>query len=250
MTAPALWRPEPAFDAAALDGLESALATRLSDIAARFPGAALASSLSAEDMVLLAAIARAGLPIAVFVIDTGRLHAETLALLDAARRHYGIAIEVFTPDPAAVAHYEAEHGRDAFYESPALRQQCCGIRKVEPLARALAGRPAWLTGQRRAQDPGRAALAFEEFDTRHATPKFNPLADWPDAAVWAAVERHAVLVNALHGRGYPSIGCAPCTRAIRAHEDLRAGRWWWEAAANKECGLHVHAPVATQGSTA
>lgn len=249
MNAPALWQIDAAFDPAALSTLEAALDGRLAAIAAAHPGAALASSLSAEDQVLTAAIARAALPLAVFVIDTGRLNPETLALLAQARAFCGRPIEVFAPQAAAVADYQATHGRDAFYQSAALRQQCCGIRKLEPLGRALAGRPAWLTGQRRAQDPGRSGLPFEEFDARHGCPKFNPLADWPDAAVWAAVARHGVPVNALHARGYPSIGCAPCTRPIRAQEDIRAGRWWWESAAHKECGLHVHAPAATEGST-
>ena len=254
MNAPALWRPDGHYDPAALDALEVALADRLGAIAERHPEAVLASSLSAEDLVLQAAIVRAGLPIAVFVIDTGRLHAETLALFELAEARYGRRIEVFRPQPQAVEDYVARHGRDAFTQSPALRQACCAVRKVEPLARALAGRPAWLTGQRRAQDAGCAQLPFEQFDARHGLPKFNPLADWPDAAVWAAVARHDVPVNALHGRGYPSIGCEPCTRPIRAHEDLRAGRWWWETAANKECGLHVHAPssqdAAPEGSLA
>lgn len=246
----ALWQRDAAFDAQQLGALEAALDARLATIAARHPGAVLASSLSAEDMVLLEAIARGNLDIGVFVIDTGRLHAETLALLEAARARYGRVIEVFAPDAQAVAGYVATHGRDAFYDSPALRQRCCGMRKVEPLARALAGRPAWLTGQRRAQDAGRASLPFEEDDVRHGCPKFNPLADWPDAAVWAQVARREIPVNALHARGYPSIGCEPCTRAIRAHEDIRAGRWWWEGAQHKECGLHVAAPAVPQGSTA
>jgi phosphoadenosine phosphosulfate reductase len=250
MNAPMLWRPDAAFDAAALDALEAALDERLAAIAARFPRAVLASSLSAEDMVLLEAIARGGLTIDVFVIDTGRLHPETLALLNAAQRRYGRVIEVFAPDAQSVADYVSAHGADAFYGSPALRQSCCGTRKVEPLARALAGHPAWLTGQRRAQDAGRAALPFEEHDARHGIAKFNPLADWPDAAVWAQVARRAIPVNALHARGYPSIGCAPCTRPIRAHEDIRAGRWWWEGADHKECGLHVAAPARTPESLA
>jgi phosphoadenosine phosphosulfate reductase len=246
----ALWQADARFDPLALATFEAALDERLGAIAARHPGAVLASSLSAEDMVLLEAIARGNLALGVFVIDTGRLHPDTLALLEAARARYGCVIEVFAPDAQAVAAYVVEHGRDAFYQSPALRQRCCAIRKVEPLARALAGRPAWLTGQRRAQDAGRAALPFEEQDARHGCPKFNPLADWPDAAVWAQVARRAIPVNTLHARGYPSIGCEPCTRAIRAHEDIRAGRWWWEGAEHRECGLHVAAPAPTPASLA
>lgn len=246
----ALWQADATLDPRELALLEAALDARLATIAAHHPGAVLASSLSAEDMVLLDAIARGNLAIDVFVIDTGRLHAETLALLDAARARYGRAIEVVAPRAEAVADFVAAHGRDAFYESPALRQLCCGIRKVEPLARALAGRPAWLTGQRRAQDAGRTALRFEENDARHGLPKFNPLADWADAAVWAQVRHREIPVNALHSRGYPSIGCEPCTRAIRAHEDIRAGRWWWESTGHKECGLHVATPAPSPVSLA
>ncbi len=244
----ALWQADPAFDPARLDRLESELRQRLVDIAAAHPRVALASSLSAEDMLVLDAIRRAEVPIGAFVIDTGRLHAETLDLLALAGQRYG-GIEVFRPRADAVSDYVVRHGCNAFYDSTDLRRACCAMRKVEPLARALEGRDAWITGQRRVQDAGRAGLRFEEFDSRHGLPKFNPLADWPDAAVWACVERRGIPVNALHGRGYPSIGCEPCTRAVRAHEDIRAGRWWWEDGQHKECGLHpaAVAPVTESG---
>lgn len=235
-----LWLPETRFDPMALGQLESALAGRLSGVAERHPGAALASSLSAEDMVITEAIVRLQLPIAVFVIDTGRLHAETLELLSQIQALWGIEIEVWRPRGEAVADYVIRHGRDAFYESRDLRVACCQLRKVEPLARALEGRGAWISGQRRAQDAGRAALRLEEFDSRHGLSKFNPLADWPDGAVWAVASRRSIPLNPLHLRGYPSLGCAPCTRAVRTNEDLRAGRWWWETGSNKECGLHLH----------
>ena len=136
-----------------------------------------------------------------------------------------------------------------FYDSVALRQRCCTIRKVEPLERALAGRDAWITGQRRAHGPERARLAAHEFDAARGIAKFNPLAAWPDAAVWHYARQFALPVNALYARGYASIGCAPCSRAIRAGEDPRAGRWWWEDAASKECGLHVHAPDQATATT-
>jgi len=214
------------------------LEAELTGIGRRFRRAALASSLSAEDMVIGHAIATVGAPIDVFVIDTGRLHAETLAVLGELQRGT-LKVEVFRPDPAAVADYVAGHGLNAFYESVELRQRCCHIRKVEPLQRALAGRDAWITGQRRAHSPGRSALAIEERDAERGIVKFNPLAAWSDEDVWEYVQAHGVTVNALHARGYPSIGCEPCTRAIRPGEDPRAGRWWWERRSTKECGLHV-----------
>ena len=225
-----------------------ALAARLRRIAATHARPALASSLGAEDMVLLDAIAQADLPIAVFVIDTGRLHDETLQLLETARTRYGRAIEVFRPLAPAVEAYVRDHGLNGFYDGVAERHLCCGIRKVEPLARALAGRDAWLTGQRRAQGPERATLRFEETDIDRGIAKYNPLADWSDEALWGYVKRFDVPVNALHARGYPSIGCEPCTRAVKPGEDARAGRWWWERGTAKECGLHLPAIVVEHGS--
>ena len=138
-----------------------------------------------------------------------------------------------------MARYVKEHGLNAFYESVDLRKRCCHIRKVEPLARALTGRDAWITGLRRSQSVTRTDLPLREHDTVHGIPKFNPLADWSEAEVWACIRARAVPYNALHDRGYPSIGCEPCTRAIRPGEDVRAGRWWWESSNAKECGLHV-----------
>jgi phosphoadenosine phosphosulfate reductase len=221
------------------DCLERELHAQITAIGRGYRRAALASSLSAEDMVLTHAIAATNAPIDVFVIDTGRLHAETLDLLERARRLYALEVQVLAPDRAAVDAYVAAHGDNAFYESVELRSRCCHIRKVEPLERALAGRDAWLTGQRRAHSSARANLAATEFDAARGIAKFNPLAHWSDADVWRYVERHRVPVNPLHARGYPSIGCEPCTRAVKPGEDPRAGRWWWEQGTKKECGLHV-----------
>ena len=215
------------------------LTARLEAIVADFPNAALASSLGAEDMVVTDAILSAGLPIAIFTLETGRLHRETLDLLERVRSHYGHEIEAFGPDPDAMTRYVKEQGLNAFYESVDLRKRCCHIRKVEPLARALAGRDAWITGLRREQSVTRTDLPLHEHDSVHGIPKFNPLADWSEAEVWACIRARAVPYNALHDRGYPSIGCEPCTRAIRPGEDVRAGRWWWESSNAKECGLHV-----------
>jgi phosphoadenosine phosphosulfate reductase len=215
------------------------LESALRDINARYPRAALASSLSVEDMVITDAIARLHLPIAVFTLDTGRLHKETLGLIDRVQEQYGLVIKVFHPVTEQVLHYVSKHGANAFYESVELRKRCCGIRKVEPLNRALKDRDAWITGQRRAQSVTRDALALEEHDADRGIAKFNPLAAWTDAQVADYVKQHNVPVNPLHARGYPSIGCEPCTRAIKPGEDPRAGRWWWESADSKECGLHL-----------
>lgn len=212
--------------------------TLLERIAVRHAPAVFASSLGAEDMVLTDLVARHGLPIAIFTLDTGRLPAETHELIDRVREHYSLPIEVYCPDARALEAYALVHGVNGFYRSRELRERCCAIRKAAPLARALAKRGAWITGQRRAQSVTRRNLAVEEFDTVHDLPKFNPLADWTELEVWAYIRANDVPTNALHGRGYPSIGCAPCTRAIQPGEDIRAGRWWWEHPEHRECGLN------------
>ena len=210
----------------------------LQAIASKHQRAALASSLSAEDMVVTDVIARLELPIDVFTLNTGRLHAETLALIPEARERYGIDIAIYRPEDAAVAAYVAAHGTDGFYEGVTQRKLCCQIRKVEPLNRALAGRDAWITGQRREQALTRAALPEFEQDSERRMAKYNPLSDWSWTDVLAYAERFAIPLSALYARGYVSIGCEPCTKAIRAGEDPRNGRWWWENQDSKECGLH------------
>jgi phosphoadenosine phosphosulfate reductase len=217
----------------------NALEKSLRAIAGGFSPAVLAHSLQAEDMVLTDVIARARLPIEIFVLDTGRLHGDSLLLIDRIRRRYGLDVQVYAPDQGAVADYVRSHGRDAFYGSVELRKRCCEIRKVEPLARALAGKRAWITGQRRAQAASRAELAEREFDAAHALEKFNPLAAWTESEVWRYLRAERVPYNRLYDQGYRSIGCAPCTRPVVAGEDVRAGRWWWEEAGQKECGLHI-----------
>ena len=212
---------------------------RLADIRLRYPDAALASSLAAEDMVLTHALYAGGSDLEVFTLDTGRLHAETLGVLEAVRERYGREVTVCRPDAEAVDRHVAEHGAYAFYESVDLRRACCQIRKVEPLKRALAGRGAWITGQRRAQSTTRGELPLEEADETFGLYKFNPLAEWSEEDVWAVIRALDIPYNPLHDQGYPSIGCEPCTRAIRPGEDLRAGRWWWESSDSKECGLHA-----------
>jgi phosphoadenosine phosphosulfate reductase len=211
----------------------------LERIARDFTPAVFASSLAAEDMVLTDLILKAGLPIGIFSLETGRLHKETLAVLDQVKATYGYEIELFRPLPEAVDAYVARNGLNAFYNSIEMRRACCGIRKVEPLGRALAGKRAWVTGQRRAQSTTRAELNVQEDDPAHGMVKFNPLADWSEQDVWDYIRANNVPYNALHDSGFPSIGCEPCTRAVQPGEDVRAGRWWWENPDSKECGLHM-----------
>ncbi|PPA76799.1 phosphoadenylyl-sulfate reductase [Achromobacter spanius] len=229
----------PSIQDAALAQRWQALVRRLADIQQRYPDAALASSLAAEDMLLTHALYDSGLDLEVFTLDTGRLHAETLGVLDAVRARYGRDVTVYRPVAAAVEQHVAQHGAYAFYESVDLRKACCQIRKVEPLRRALAGRSAWITGQRRQQSTTRGELPLQEQDPVFGLTKFNPLAEWSEDDVWAVIRALDVPYNPLHDQGYPSIGCEPCTRAIRPGEDVRAGRWWWESSDSKECGLHA-----------
>jgi len=211
----------------------------LERVARDFSPAVFASSLAAEDMVLTDLILRARLPITIFSLETGRLHKETLAMIERVREHYGYEIKLYKPETAAIDTYVQQNGLNAFYDSVEMRKECCRIRKVEPLKRALAGNKAWITGQRRAQSTTRAELAVQEDDAAHGMQKFNPLVDWSEQDVWDYIHANKVPYNPLHDKGYPSIGCEPCTRAIQPGEDIRAGRWWWENADNKECGLHV-----------
>lgn len=200
-------------------------------------GLVQSTSLGVEDMVLTDLIARHQLPIALATLDTGRLHPETLELLPRIQARYGLQVEVFAPPQEQVLHFVREHGEDPMYRSVALRKACCGVRKLEPLGRMLAGRSAWITGLRREQSANRADVPVREDDGQGRT-KINPLADWSWADVWHYVQQQVVPYNPLHDQFMPSIGCAPCTRAIAVGEDFRAGRWWWEDSA-KECGLHA-----------
>jgi phosphoadenosine phosphosulfate reductase len=222
-----------------LTSLIDATEQTLTRIAAQFSPAVFASSLAAEDMVLTDMILKAKLPIGIFSLETGRLHQETLAVLDKVKARYDHDITLYRPQPEAVAAYVEQHGLNAFYNSVEMRRECCRIRKVEPLGRALAGNKAWITGQRRAQSTTRAELHVQEDDAAHAMTKFNPLADWSEQDVWDYIRANDVPYNALHDQGYPSIGCEPCTRAVQPGEDVRAGRWWWENPDSKECGLHM-----------
>ncbi len=216
----------------------------LAQIASAYAPAILTTSFGAEDMVLFDLIAnkKYGDPlkaIAIATLDTGRLPEETYQVWQQSVERYGRKVEPYFPEAQAVEQYVRINGINAFYESVAQRKDCCHMRKVEPLKRALAGKKGWITGLRRAQAVTRKDLPVSEYDTDYGLEKFNPLADWSEEDVWNYIRANEVPYNALHDKGYPSIGCAPCTRAIQPGEDVRAGRWWWENADSKECGLHV-----------
>ncbi len=206
-----------------------------------------ATSLGAEDMVVTDLIARHRIPIAIGTLETGMLHDETVALIGRIESRYGLPVEVYRPVTESAVRFVDRHGDKAMYESIDLRKACCAIRKLEPLGRLLDGRDAWVTGMRREQSADRGSASFVETDDKGRT-KFNPLADWSWADVWHCISSNEVPYNPLHDAFMPSIGCAPCTRAIAVGEDFRAGRWWWEAEGAKECGLHVHADA--QGADA
>lgn len=201
--------------------------------------ATFACSFGLEDMVIYDLIHAAGLDIEIFTLDTGRLHEETYALMERARARYPRPLRVLFPEREAVETLVAAQGLNGFYGSIEARKRCCGVRKVEPLRRALAGKKVWITGLRREQSVTRADMHVLARDEGNGLMKLNPLLDWSEADVQAYVVAHDVPVNALHARGFPSIGCAPCTRAVQPGEDARAGRWWWEQPESKECGLHL-----------
>jgi phosphoadenosine phosphosulfate reductase len=204
-----------------------------------FNAITFANSYGAEDMVLTDIIAKEQLAIEIFSLDTGRLPAETYTLMGEVEKTYETKPIVFFPKNDAVEDYVRTKGINAFYESIELRKACCHMRKVEPLKRALTGKQAWVTGMRAEQAATRTSLPTREFDAGNQLEKFNPLSDWTEQEIWAYIRIFNVPYNALHDQFYPSIGCAPCTRAVAMGEDVRAGRWWWEDPNSKECGLHV-----------
>jgi len=204
------------------------------------PRIALATSLQAEEMVILDIAWKTNPGVRVFTLDTGRLHEETYMIMEQIREKYGISVESYFPQRQAVEALERERGFYSFRRSVEERKYCCGIRKVEPLGRAVNGLDAWITGLRREQAVTRGMVGKVEADESHGgIIKVNPLADWSGEQVWDYIRAHDIPYNALHDVGFPSIGCAPCTRAIKPGEDIRAGRWWWEMPESKECGLHV-----------
>jgi len=201
-------------------------------------GLKLASSFGAEDVVLIDMVSKVAPQIGVFTLDTGRLNDETYEVMERVRFRHGIEIETMSPEREAVERLAREKGFYSFRESVENRRECCQIRKVEPLRRALSGLKAWMTGLRRDQAVTRGDTQAVEWDEGNGLLKVNPLVEWSNDQVWGYIQAHNVPYNRLHDQGFPSIGCAPCTRAIQPGEDIRAGRWWWELPQYKECGLH------------
>ena len=200
---------------------------------------ALASSFGAEDVVLIDMLSKNGIKITVFTLDTGRLHEETYDVMEKVRKKYNIEIKSYFPDREQVEKLEREKGFYSFKESIANRKECCGIRKVEPLGRALSELDAWITGLRKDQVVTRTDIHKIEDDEANNVVKFNPLADWSEKQVWDYIKENDVPYNELHDKKFPSIGCSPCTRAVKEGEDFRAGRWWWEKPEKRECGIHI-----------
>jgi phosphoadenosine phosphosulfate reductase len=213
----------------------------LQQAAAEFSPVTQASSLGAEDVVITHLINHNALNIPVFVLETGALHRETLALLERTQAHAITPVKVYRPVTEKVIAFVKTHGQDAMYESLELRKACCQVRKLDPLAEALKGQRAWVTGLRREQSSNRAEVPLIDRadEATKGQIKLNPLANWTWGDVWHYIDLHKVDYNPLHDQFFPSIGCAPCTRAISLGEEFRAGRWWWEDEAAKECGLHA-----------
>lgn len=244
-----------AIDPAALDRSLAELPTleaRLTHIATVVPGRiTFSTSLGMEDQAVLHAVAAVGsAPFDIFTLDTGRHFGETLDTLEASVLRYGVPIRVLAPDAGALEALVARDGINGFRHSVENRKACCGVRKVAPLNRALAGATAWVTGLRREQSSARGTIPFAERDVTTGLIKLNPIADWSLAELETYIAAHTIPVNALHAQGFPSIGCQPCTRALRPGEDIRAGRWWWENEEGKECGLHKSPIAITTGMIA
>jgi phosphoadenosine phosphosulfate reductase len=211
----------------------------LHTILSEFPGkTAFSSSLGAEDQVITHMLSVLGAREGIFTLDTGRLFQETYELIDSTNKKYGISIRVMFPEKNEVEAMVSKHGINLFYESVENRKLCCNLRKIQPLKRALQGMEIWITGVRREQSITRFNTPMAEWDDQHNICKINPLREWTEDMVWKYIRDKDIPYNTLHDKGFPSIGCAPCTRAVQAGEDIRAGRWWWEQPENKECGLH------------
>lgn len=201
--------------------------------------AALSSSFGPEDQVLTDLMLKIDNNANIFTLDTGRLHPETYTVMDATNLKYGIKIDVLFPDTREVQKLYKQQGINGFYESVEKRKSCCSVRKIEPLKRALSELDIWITGIRSSQSITREDLELVEFDEVNKVIKVNPLLNWSEEEVWSYIKENNIPYNKLHDQGFPSIGCAPCTRAVEAGADIRSGRWWWEDPEQKECGLHV-----------
>lgn len=221
-----------------LESKAAAIRELLGEAVRRYGRLVYANSLGAEAMVLTDLIATDFPAIDMVSIDTGRLHEETYELLEKLQRRYGNRIRVIYPDTAELTDLVAKQGINGFYHSPEARVACCQVRKVLPFKRFVAGYPAWVTGVRREQSKTRSLGAPIEWDAQHGLYKVSPLLEWTEEHVWSYIRTRKIPYNVLHDRQYPSIGCAPCTRAVQPGEDSRAGRWWWENPEARECGLH------------
>ncbi len=241
MITPEFWSiPASTLTVAELAEKTATLKQRLLSIAEKFSDVRFATSLAAEDMVITDAIAQSKAKIVLFTLATGRLHQETVDMTKATEGRYGIAIAKAFPEESDVQAFIDQYGMNGFYDGEEAKKACCGARKIKPLNAALIGADAWLTGQRREQSTTREELNFEEHDEARGIAKFNPLFDWTEADIWAYIKQENVPIHPLHLKGYPSIGCEPCTRQVKKSEDIRAGRWWWLQSNSKECGLHVN----------
>ncbi|ABP34695.1 phosphoadenylyl-sulfate reductase [Polynucleobacter asymbioticus] len=241
MITPEFWSiPASNLTPAELAEKSATLKQRLQDISKRFSDVRFATSLAAEDMVVTDAISKAQAPIKLFTLATGRLHQETVDMVKTTEDHYGVAIEKVYPQESDVQAFIDQYGMNGFYDGEQPKKACCGARKIKPLNAALIGADAWITGQRREQSTTRTELNFEELDDARGIAKFNPLFDWTESDIWAYIKQENVPIHPLHLKGYPSIGCEPCTRQVKKGEDIRAGRWWWLQSDSKECGLHVN----------
>ena len=212
--------------------------SRLRAAVAEFENVCYASSLGAESMVLTDLIWGSVPQVEIFSIDTGRLYPETYDLIERVQRHYGRAIRMYYPDGGALEGWVGANGINGFRDGVDQRHGCCSVRKVEPFRRAVAGRGAWVTGIRRGQSPSRALAAPVEWDGEYGLHKVSPLLDWTEKEIWEYIRKKRLPYNSLHDSGFPSIGCAPCTRAVNPGDDARSGRWWWERGESRECGLH------------
>jgi phosphoadenosine phosphosulfate reductase len=211
---------------------------QLSAALTEFKNVCYANSLGPESMVLTDLIWGSGQEIEIFTVDTGRLYPETYDLIERMQQRYGRALRIYYPNAAELEGWVGANGVNGFRDGIDQRRGCCAIRKVEPFRRAVSGRGAWVTGIRRAQSAGRASAAPVAWDGEYGLYKVSPLLDWTEKEVWEYIRRKRLPYNSLHDKGFPSIGCAPCTRAVQPGDDQRSGRWWWERSESRECGLH------------
>lgn len=241
MITPEYWSiPSSTLTPAELTKKAAALKQRLLSITKKFSDVRFATSLAAEDMVITDAIAQSKAKIQLFTLATGRLHLETLDMTKTTEDHYDVSIAKMHPEESSVQAFIDQYGRNGFYDGEEAKKACCGARKIKPLNAALIGADAWLTGQRREQSTSRVELNFEEQDDARKIVKFNPVFDWSEADIWAYIKQERVPIHPLHLKGYPSIGCEPCTRQVKKGENIRSGRWWWLQSDSKECGLHTN----------